>query len=68
MLGNIMILLHVAPSADTPAGLGEGAGVLQVAGGPAAGALVLEVAPSLLQTQQSIYVSTLSIHSSPLTW
>ena len=62
MLGNIMLLLHVAPAADPAAGLSEGAGVLQVAGGPAAGALVLEVAPTVLQRRQSIFYSN-TLHS-----
>ena len=53
MLVNVMLLLHVAPAADPP----EGAGMLQVAGGPAAGGLVLEVAPTVLQTRQSIFYS-----------
>ena len=57
MLINIMFLLHMAPAADPPASLVEGAGVLQVAGGPAAGGLVLEVAPAVLQRRQSIFYS-----------
>ena len=73
MLVNIMLLLHVALAADPPASLGEGAGVLQVAGGPAAGGLVLEVAPTVLQTRQSIFIPThcsvqCSGYLAPLTW